>query len=96
MLSQKITELEDAIKKGDTPDKNLIEIYKYSKNENIDYISHNQFKKLDDAIKYLYIPKKKNHQTNIKQDLLYLLKFIKKYPKLGISTVDIAIDDDNN
>lgn len=40
MLSQKITELEDAIKKGDTPDKNLIEIYKYSKNENIDYISH--------------------------------------------------------
>ena len=31
MLSQKITELEDAIKKGDTPDKNLIEIYKYNK-----------------------------------------------------------------
>ena len=96
MLSQKITELEDAIKKGDTPDKNLIEIYKYSKNENIDYISHSQFKKLDDAIKYLYIPRKKNPQTDIKQDLLYLLKFIKRYPKLGISTVDIAIDDDNN
>lgn len=96
MLSQKITELEDAIKKGDTPDKNLIEIYKYSKNENIDYISHSQFKKLDDAIKYLYIPRKKNPQTDIKQDLLYLLKFIKRYPKLGISTVDMAIDDDNN
>lgn len=96
MLSQKITELEDTIKKGDNPDTSLIEIYKYSKNENIDYISHNQFKKLDDAIKYLYIPKKKNPQTNIKQDLLYLLKFIKKYPKLDISTVDIAIDDDNN
>lgn len=96
MLSQKITELEDAIKKGDTPDKNLIEIYKYSKNENIDYISHSQFKKLDDAIKYLYIPRKKNPQTNIKQDLLYLLKFIKRYPKLGISTIDMAIDDDNN
>lgn len=96
MLSQKITELEDAIKKGDTPDKNLIEIYKYSKNENIDYISHSQFKKLNNAIKYLYIPRKKNPQTDIKQDLLYLLKFIKKYPKLGISTVDMAIDDDNN
>lgn len=96
MLSQKITELEDAIKKGDTPDKNLIEIYKYSKNENIDYISHSQFKKLDDAIKYLYIPRKKNPQTDIKQDLLYLLKFIKRYPKLGISTIDMAIDDDNN
>lgn len=96
MLSQKITELEDAIKKGNTPDKNLIEIYKYSKNENIDCISHSQFKKLDDAIKYLYIPKKKNPQTDIKQDLLYLLKFIKRYPKLGISTVDMAIDDDNN
>ena len=96
MLSQKITELEDAIKKGDTPDKNLIEIYKYSKNENIDYISHSQFKKLDDAIKYLYIPRKKNPQTNIKQDLLYLLKLIKRYPKLGISTVDMAIDDNNN
>lgn len=96
MLSQKITELEDAIKKGDTPDKNLIEIYKYSKNENIDYISHSQFKKLDDAIKYLYIPRKKNPQTDIKQDLLYLLKFIKRYPKLGIPTIDMAIDDDNN
>lgn len=96
MLSQKITELEDTIKKGDNPDTSLIEIYKYSKNENIDYISHNQFKKLDDAIKYLYIPRKKNPQTNIKQDLLYLLKLIKRYPKLGISTVDIAIDDDNN
>lgn len=96
MLSQKIKELEDAIKKGDTPDKNLIEIYKYSKNENIDYISHSQFKKLDDAIKYLYIPRKKNPQTDIKQDLLYLLKFIKRYPKLGISTIDMAIDDDNN
>lgn len=96
MLSQKITELENAIKKGDTPDKNLIEIYKYSKNENIDYISHSQFKKLDDAIKYLYIPRKKNPQTDIKQDLLYLLKFIKRYPKLGISTIDMTIDDDNN
>lgn len=96
MLSQKITELEDAIKKGDTLDKNLIEIYKYSKNENIDYISHSQFKKLDDAIKYLYIPRKKNPQTDTKQDLLYLLKFIKRYPKLGISTIDMAIDDDNN
>ena len=96
MLSQKITELEDTIKKGDNPDTSLMEIYKYSKNKNIDYISHNQFKKLDDAIKYLYIPKKKNPQTNIKQDMLYLLKFIKRYPKLGISTVDIAIDDDNN
>ena len=96
MLSQKLEKLEDAIKKGDTPDKNLIEIYKYSKNENIDYISHSQFRKLNDAIKYLYIPKKKNPQTDIKQDLLYLLKFIKRYPKLGISTVDMAIDDDNN
>lgn len=96
MLAEKITELEDAIRKGDTPDKNLIEIYKYSKNENIDYISHSQFKKLDDAIKYLYIPRKKNPQTDIKQDLLYLLKFIKRYPKLGISTIDMAIDDDNN
>jgi len=96
MLSQKITKLEDAIKKGDTPDKNLIEIYKYSKNENIDYIHKSQFIKLDDAIKYLYIPRKKNPQIDPKQDLLYLLKFIKKYPKLGIATVDIAIDDDNN
>lgn len=96
MLSQKLTELEDAIKKGDNPDTSLIEIYKYSKNENIDYISHSQFKKLDDTIKYLYIPRKKNPQTDPKQDLLYLLKFIKRYPKLGISTVDIAIDDDNN
>ena len=96
MLAEKITELEDAIKKGDTPDKNLIAIYKYSKNENIDYIHQNQFRKLNDAIKYLYIPRKKNPQTDIKQDLLYLLKFIKRYPKLGISTVDMAIDDDNN
>lgn len=96
MLSQKLTELEDAIKKGDNPDTSLIEIYKYSKNENIDYISHSQFRKLDDAIKYLYIPRKKNPQTDIKQDLLYLLKFIKRYPKLGISTIDITIDDDNN
>lgn len=96
MLSQKLTELEDAIKKGDNPDTSLIEIYKYSKNENIDYISHNQFRKLDDAIKYLYIPRKKYPQTDLKQDLLYLLTFIKKYPKLGTSTVDIAIDDDNN
>lgn len=65
MLSQKITELEDAIKKGDTPDKNLIEIYKYSKNENIDYISHSQFKKLDDAIKniYIYLERKILRQT---------------------------------
>lgn len=96
MLSQKLTELEDAIKKGDNPDTSLIEIYKYSKNENIDYIHNSQFRKLNDAIKYLYIPRKKNPQTDIKQDLLYLLKFIKRYPKLGISTIDMAIDDDNN
>ena len=96
MLAEKITELEDAIKKGDTPDKNLIEIYKYNKNENTDYISHSQFRKLNDAIKYLYIPRKKNPQIDPKQDLLYLLKFIKRYPKLGISTIDMAIDDNNN
>lgn len=96
MLSQKLEEFEDAIKKGDTPDTSLIEIYKYSKNENIDYIHNSQFKKLNDAIKYLYIPRKKNPQIDPKQDLLYLLKFIKRYPKLGMSTIDIAIDDDNN
>lgn len=96
MLSQKLTELEDAIKKGDNPDTSLIEIYKYSKNENIDYIHNSQFRKLNDAIKYLYIPRKKNPQIDPKQDLLYLLKFIKRYPKLGMSTIDMAIDDDNN
>lgn len=96
MLSEKITEFEDIIKKGNTPDINLINIYKYSKNENIDYISHSGFRKLDNAIKQLYIPRKKKPQVNIKQNLLYLLKFIKRYPKLGTATVDVDIKDDNN
>lgn len=96
MLSEKITEFEDIIKKGKTPNTDLINLYSYSKNKDIDYISHSQFKKLDDAIKYIYIPRKKKTQVNIKQNLLYLLKFIKRYPKLGTATVDMDIRDDNN
>lgn len=96
ILSEKITEFESIIKKGDTPDVNLIEIYKYSKTKDIDYVSHNQFRKLDDAIKYLYIPRKKKPQIDLKQNLLYLLKFIKRYPKLGTATIDMDIKDDNN
>jgi len=96
MLSEKITEFEETIKKGDTPDVNLIEIYKYSKTKDIDYISHNQFRKLDNAIKYIYIPRKKKPQIDLKQNLLYLLKFIKRYPKLGTATVDMDIRDDNS
>lgn len=96
MLSEKITEFEEAIKKGDTPDVNLIEIYKYSKTKDIDYISNSQFRKLDNAIKQLYIPRKKKPQVNIKQNLLYLLKFIKRYPKLGTAIIDMDIKDENN
>ena len=96
MLSQKIAEFEDSIIKGDTPDTDLTNIYKYSKNKNIDYIPYSGFRKLDNAIKHLYIPRKKKPQVNLKQDLLYLLKFIKKYPKLGTTIVDIDIKDENN
>lgn len=96
MFSEKITEFEEAIKKGDTPDVNLIEIYKYSKTKDIDYISNSQFRKLDNAIKQLYIPRKKKPQVNIKQNLLYLLKFIKRYPKLGTAIIDMDIKDESN
>lgn len=96
MLSEKLTEFENIIKKGDTPDVNLIEIYKYSKTKDIDYISNSQFRKLDNAIKQLYIPRKKKPQVNIKQNLLYLLKFIKRYPKLGTTIVDMDIKDESN
>ena len=96
MLSEKLTEFENIIKKGDTPDVELINLYAYSKNKDIDYISHNQFKKLNDTVKYIYIPRKKKPQINIKQNLLYLLKFIKKYPKLGTAIVDTDIKDENN
>lgn len=96
MLSEKLTEFESIIKKGDTPNTNLINLYAYSKLKDIDYISHSQFRKLDDAIKYIYIPRKKKPQINIKQNLLYLLKFIKKYPKLGTAIIDMDIKDKNN
>lgn len=96
MLSEKITEFEDIIKKGDTPDVELINLYAYSKLKDIDYISHSQFKKLNDTVKYIYIPRKKKPQINIKKNLSYLLKFIKRYPKLGTATVDVDIIDDNN
>ena len=96
MLSEKLTEFESIIKKGNTPDVNLIEIYKYSKAKDIDYISNSQFRKLNNAIKQLYIPRKKKPQVNIKQNLLYLLKFIKRYPKLGTTIIDMDIKDENN
>lgn len=96
MLSEKLTEFENIIKKGDTPDTDLISLYAYSKNKDIDYISHNQFRKLNNAIKYIYIPRRKKPQINIKQNLLYLLKFIKKYPKLGTTIIDMDIKDKNN
>lgn len=96
MLSEKITEFEDIIKKGKTPNTDLINLYSYSKNKDIDYISHNQFRKLDNAIKYIYIPRKKKPQIDLKQNLLYLLKFIKRYPKLGTATIDMDIRDDNS
>lgn len=96
ILSEKITEFEDIIKKGDTPDVNRIEIYKYSKTKDIDYISNSQFRKLNNAIKQLYIPRKKKPQVNIKQNLLYLLKFIKRYPKLGTAIIDMDIKDESN
>lgn len=96
MLSEKITKFEDIIKKGKTPNTDLINLYSYSKNKDIDYISHNQFRKLDNAIKYIYIPRKKKPQVNIKQNLLYLLKFIKRYPKLDTTIVDMDIKDENN
>ena len=96
MLSEKITEFEDIIKKGKTPNTDLINLYSYSKNKDIDYISHNQFRKLDNAIKYIYIPRKKKPQIDLKQNLLYLLKFIKRYPKLGTATIDMDIRDHNS
>ena len=96
MLSEKLTEFEDIIKKGKTPNTDLINLYSYNKNKDIDYISHNQFRKLDDTIKQLYIPRKKKPQVNIKQNLLYLLKFIKRYPKLGTAIIDMDIKDENN
>lgn len=96
ILSEKITEFEDIIKKGKTPNTDLINLYSYSKNKDIDYISNSQFRKLDNAIKQLYIPRKKKPQVNIKQNLLYLLKFIKRYPKLGTVIIDMDIKDESN
>lgn len=96
MLPEKLEEFEDTIKKGNTPDTNIIDIYNYSKRDNIDYISHNQFIKLTDSIKYLYIPRKKHKPESQKKELFFLLSFIKKYPKLGTAYIKININDKDN
>lgn len=96
ILPEKLKEFENTVKKGNTPDTGLTDIYNYSKHDNIDYISHNQFIKLADSVKYLYIPRQKHKPANQKKELLFLLSFIKKYPKLGTAHIKINIDDKDN
>ena len=93
ILPEKLKEFENTVKKGNTPDTGLTDIYRYSKHDNIDYISHNQFIKLTDSVKYLYIPKQKHKPESQKKELLFLLSFIKKYPKLGVAYIKININD---
>lgn len=96
ILPDKLKEFENTVKKGNTPDTGLTDIYRYSKHDNIDYISHNQFIKLADSIKCLYIPRQKHKPENQKKELLFLLSFIKKYPKLGTAHIKININDKDN
>ena len=96
ILPEKLKEFENTVKKGNTPDTNIIEIYNYSKHDNIDNISHSEFTKLTDSVKYLYIPRQKHKPASQKKELLFLLSFIKKYPKLGTAHIKININDKDN